>query len=560
MFKRILVVLLVLLSFSFFTGKPGLTATEDKNEVVVWVDLEREKGKSTGLIGPQEVCDFQRQSETNKKMALIVVNTDNEKKLFEGLIDREENFDFQIDIVSLKEKKIQPKSFAIRKFLWEQKDNYDFFVLHEDLDYGFINEGNVLTDYYYAHSSDFFEYDKSGAEFFGTTVERYPELILSRIRNNQIEFYSNPKNRMDKIHALFGLPFVFFNREQPACGVGNYQIDLSYTGDFLKQKLARINPNMAFMTMYDDQSSRIPAKYMPSGMKQRKKPDLTFSSDNFAANESQNNFFLLYSTAEPLYQEEQTNIYNECLTSALWKDVNKDGSATEEEITKLDIQFYKKMNSQNSFAFYCVPTINCTDHIPAPLIITPAFTYGEEPKTARSLYYFVGDDPEGSSISTAWNAILTDIVKGKTFAESTLLGYTNYFKTIRAEDDDAQALNATRLTFFGLPWYTIDDLIAQPEIQIKSDHFRVMGSEINIPIRNIGDRELIVEIEKNDLLQGITNFVIQPDEIYELKMQINNNTFPIRLNRLPRKSFVKVNLRTNTRKHPNIQLVLEFWQ
>jgi len=523
MFKRILVVLLVLLSFSFFTDRP-LKATDIK------------------------------------RGALILVNLEKDKEVFAQLIDREENFDFPIDIVSLQEKKIKQKPSSVREFLWEQKDNYDFFVLHENLDYGFINEGNVLTDYYYAHSSDFFTYSKESAEFFGKSIERYPELILSRIRNNQIEFYSNPKNRMDKIHALFGLPFVFFNREQPACGVGNYQIDLSYTGDFLKQKLARINPNMAFMTMYDDQSSRIPAKYMPSGMKQRKKPDLTFSSDNFAANESQNNFFLLYSTAEPLYQEEQTNIYNECLTSALWKDVNKDGSATEEEITKLDIQFYKKMNSQNSFAFYCVPTINCTDHIPAPLIITPAFTYGEEPKTARSLYYFVGDDPEGSSISTAWNAILTDIVKGKTFAESTLLGYTNYFKTIRAEDDDAQALNATRLTFFGLPWYTIDDLIAQPEIQIKSDHFRVMGSEINIPIRNIGDRELIVEIEKNDLLQGITNFVIQPDEIYELKMQINNNDSPIRLNRLPRKSFVKVNLRTNTRKHPNIQLVLEFWQ
>ncbi len=497
-------------------------------------------------------------AEDKKTKALILVNTDEEKKLFAGLIDREENFDFQIDIVSLKEKKVQSKAFAIRKFLWQIKDQYDFFVLHEDIPYGEINKGEVITDYYYAHSTDIFSHSKDNAEYFGRTVERYPELILSRIRNNQIDFYSKPKKRADKINALFGLPFVCFNRNQTECGVGNYQVDLSYTGDFFKNKFGKINPNMTFLRLYDDKSRSILLPKSKQPRKERKKPDMYLNRENFIDNENKKNFFLLFSTYEPLAEEQHPWSYLRCFTSALWEDKNRDQDATELEITLMEICDYQKMNAQNNFSFYCVPTGNKNTLISAPLIITPAFTTGEESDPAP-IGYLVDDNPEGSSVSTAWNAILTDIVKGKTFSESVLLGYTNYFKTIKEKDDYSQALNATRLTCFGLPWYTINDLIAQPQIQIKKDYYQTSEPEIIIPIRNVGDKKLVVKVEKNQYMDELL-INIEPEQIYELTIKNEKSTFPLRLLRLPHKKCIPINLQTNDLKYPNVQLVVEFWE
>ncbi|MDD4784140.1 MAG: hypothetical protein PHY32_00785 [Candidatus Pacebacteria bacterium] len=493
----------------------------------------------------------------SKRGALIVVNLEKEKSDYTDLIAREQNFDFKIDIVSLQEKKIKQKPENIRNFLWEQKNKYCFFVLDEEIPYGVINEGTVLTDYFYAHSDQLFSRTKYTAERFGRSVERYPELIVSRIRKDQISFYEMPKQRKNSVDALFGLPFVFFNRDQNVCGVGNYQVDLSYTGDFLKQKFSKINSAMLFATMYDDKSSRLPSKYFYPEMKQRKKPDVTLNADNFTKIENEKNFFVLFNTAEPLYNEEMSNIYNEYLTSALWEDANKDGSAIKEEISKLDIKKFSEMNTNRNFSFYFIPTINRTDFVPAPLTIMPAFTYGEEPDPSRAGTYFVGEDPEGSSISTAWNGILTDIIKGKTFGESALLGYTEYFKIIKDDEDEwAQGLNATRLNLFGLPWYTIEDLIAQPEIQIEKDYFQTSKSEMIIPIRNIGDSDLIITLDDTKKI------IIQPEQIYELIVKNKTQVqYPhIGLDRLPKKYYQRIELQTNTRKHPKIQLIVEFWR
>jgi len=514
------------------------------------------------LICSQELVFNTQKSKAieNKQGALIVVNFNEDKKAFAGLIDRERNFDFPIDIISLQEKKISKLSpDRIRKFLWEQKDKYSFFVFEESIAYGEINDGGVITDYYYAHREGFFEYNKEGAKTFGTTVERYPELILSRLRQNQIGFYSETKKRTNGVFSLFGLPFVFFNRDQYICGVGTYQVDLSYTGYFLEQKLSRINQIIKVMEMYDDLSTNIHNPKYLTDRKQRKKPDMTLNSENFVKTESQKNFFLLINTPEPLYEEEKTNIYNEIFTSALWKDANRDESATSDEITKIDIQYFNKMNSSGNFSFYFTPTINRTDYISAPLIIAPSFTYGEESSSSPALGYFVGEDPEKSSASTFWNAILTDVAKGKTFAESTLLGYTNYFKIIKDDKDKySQGLNATRLTFFGLPWYTIDDLIAQPEIQLKSDYYKVMGSAISVPIRNTGDKDLVIKIDQNDLFEPIDNMTLKPDEIKNLVIKKKSSIY--QLNRLPRKSNIKIELQTNAKKHPKISLTIEFWE
>jgi hypothetical protein len=99
------------------------------------------------------------------------------------------------------------------------------------------------------------------------------------------------------------------------CGVGNYQIDLSYTGDFLKQKLQRIYKGMTVLTMYDNVSSKIDSKYTLKN-KPRKNPDMTLNKDNFDKNENQKNFFVLFNTAEPLIREEVPTAYFNSFTSA----------------------------------------------------------------------------------------------------------------------------------------------------------------------------------------------------------------------------------------------------
>jgi len=113
------------------------------------------------------------------------------------------------------------------------------------------------------------------------------------------------------------LPYVNFNREQYVCGIGCYQIDLSYTGDFIKQKLQKINPLMNFFTLYDDKSSKTLSKFLLKS-KPSKKPDATLSADNFSKHEDQKNFFLIYNTVEPMDNDAQKVwLYKDTFMSAL---------------------------------------------------------------------------------------------------------------------------------------------------------------------------------------------------------------------------------------------------
>jgi len=143
--------------------------------------------------------------------ALIVVKSEGEKDIYTELIQHEQNFDFKIDIISLSENKISSNPRSIKKYLRSLKDKYDYFVLDERIPYGEINEGQFKTDYFYAHDDRIFEYDKSGAAYFGGTTERYPELIVSRMNRDQIQYYIGTKKRFNSINALFTLPFLFFN-------------------------------------------------------------------------------------------------------------------------------------------------------------------------------------------------------------------------------------------------------------------------------------------------------------------------------------------------------------
>jgi hypothetical protein len=58
-----------------------------------------------------------KEKNSRKTMALIVVNYDNEKDLYTGLINQEKNFDFGIDVVSLREKKVGLGVKKIKEFL-----------------------------------------------------------------------------------------------------------------------------------------------------------------------------------------------------------------------------------------------------------------------------------------------------------------------------------------------------------------------------------------------------------------------------------------------------------
>jgi len=81
-------------------------------------DLKLQKNNETTKNAEEVSNTNTSQTNNNKKsMALIVVNNENEKSIYTELINREQNFDFGIDIVSLKESKINNNPKNIKKFL-----------------------------------------------------------------------------------------------------------------------------------------------------------------------------------------------------------------------------------------------------------------------------------------------------------------------------------------------------------------------------------------------------------------------------------------------------------
>jgi len=81
-------------------------------------DLKLQKNNETTKNAEEVSNTNTSQTNNNKKsMALIVVNNENEKSIYTELINREQNFDFGIDIVSLKESKIDNNPKNIKKFL-----------------------------------------------------------------------------------------------------------------------------------------------------------------------------------------------------------------------------------------------------------------------------------------------------------------------------------------------------------------------------------------------------------------------------------------------------------
>jgi len=82
------------------------------------VDLKLQKNNETTEYAEEVSNTNTSPTNNNKKsMALIVVNNENEKSIYTELINREQNFDFGIDIVSLKESKINNNPKNIKKFL-----------------------------------------------------------------------------------------------------------------------------------------------------------------------------------------------------------------------------------------------------------------------------------------------------------------------------------------------------------------------------------------------------------------------------------------------------------
>lgn len=488
--------------------------------------------------------------------AMILVNLDKEKALYDELVLQEQNFNFKIDVVSLQEKKVsRADARKIKDFLWSQKDQYKYFVLDEEIAYGVLNE-TFYSDYFYAHSDMFFSYSKRSAQKFGRTVERYPTLILSRIKRSQISFYLN-KKRLDHLSGMLALPIVFFNRHQTECGVGNYQIDLSYSAYFLKKKFESINSEVKITTLCDDKSSNLLPKDRIK-IKPRMKPDLSLTKENFENLEQKNNLFMLFSTGEPQYQENSPLIWQHAFTSALWQDKNKDGAAEASEIASLTIKKYQEMNEANIFSMHLIPVPNRIDMVQTPFLICQLF-YFQEDIIDANVGYFVDDDHEACSASTVWNAIFSEIMQGTGFAEANLLGYTKYFKLNNDEEDLAtQGVSALRLFFLGLPWYNINDLVAQPQIQIEKDKFQIMGNYFELPIKNTGDKDLIVSFKspRGDI-NVPSEIIVKPNEEKSLLIEKVFNTYSP--NRLPVKYNTSIELATNDKKNPKIQIALEFW-
>lgn len=514
------------------------------------------------------------ESQKNPKQgnAMILVRRDNEKSLYDNLVLREQNFDFSIDVISLQEKKINADPQKIHDFLWSQKDKYKYFVLDELIPYGPFQNA-MMSDYYYAFPTDyntyenFFWNDKESADEFGGTVEHYPVIIVSRIKRSQIKFYSEPQRKAEKKEALIALPPVFHNRTAVFCGVGSWHTELSYTGDFYKNIL--VKKDIKTTTMYDTRSQYVLSETdkRNSKIKPLKKPDIPLTSENFIKESKSRNFFLLFNTAEPLPNEKDVVFYPNEFTTSYWVDSNKDGNAQNSEITVEKIQPFSQIKS-DLFSFVFAPMPYKISNIDVPLLITQPFEFYEAPKPRTYIGYFVGNDPESSSATTYWNGILKNISEGMTFAEANLLGYTTYFKVINKRDDDfwSQAINATKLVFFGLPWYNIDSLTSgKPEMQIKQKVHIGINGQVDIPIKNNGNKDLILNFSHNGDLNAPSQMTIVPGEEKKLSIKISANRRNENSNNSESRQFkilkykTKLQIETNDPSRPQVEIEIEFW-
>jgi len=101
-------------------------------------------------------------------------------------------------------------------------------------------------------------------------------------------------------------------------------------------------------------------------------------------------------------------------------------------------------------------------------------------------------------------------------------------------------------------------MLKQPEIQITDTYFKSNTLEVKIPVKNTGDEVLRVRVLDNPNINTVGEILIQPEEtkyISITKKQVNlfDNT-----SRMPKKSFANITLQTNSKKHPSIDILLEF--
>jgi hypothetical protein len=262
-------------------------------------------------------------------------------------------------------------------------------------------------------------------------------------------------------------------------------------------------------------------------------------------------------------------MYRQDLTTSYWIDNNKDGNAQNSEITVEKIQPFSQIKS-DFFSFVFAPMPYKISNIDVPLLITQPFDFYEMPKPDEWLVYFIGNDPEDSSATTFWNGILKNIASGMTFAEATLLGYTYYFKSIKQEiikndkDDWDQALNAVKLVFFGLPWYNIDSLASKPEMQIKQKSYVAINGQVDIPVKNTGNKDLMIKVANTEGLSMASEIRILPNEQKYLTVKLKTNSLQTETRgvtpafKILKKTF-KINLETNDPYYPSSTVDVDFW-
>ncbi len=512
--------------------------------------------KTIAQTVPQEAINLKQ------GRAMILVVAESEKDLYSGLVNFQQNFDFQIDVVALKEQGVSIKPEAIKEFIFENKDKYSYFVLDEYIPYGFLNSGSFMSDYFYAFEDQFFLYNKRMVKRFGGTVDRKPDIILSRIKRSQISFYEDIPKRMENISGLFALPKWMFNRDQYECGVGSYEVCLSYAGWFLKRKFSFIKPDIEITTLFDDLSSKPKGSDMLT-RKPRMKPDLSLTRDNFIETEEKSNIIMFVNTFEPIVRdgEEGFTVYLQYFTSALWKDENKNGHAEEEEVKIENIAHVNEMNGEEQFKLFFIPTPNIMNPVLSPFIIHPANTVGDSREIRSTISYRPREDPEGSNPVTVWNAILSQIWYGKGFAEANLLGYKEYFDVLKEEEDPgSQAMIAPRLFYWGLPWYNIFDLKAQPSIQLEKNTYQSSSRFVEMPIKNTGDETLIINLKSRGDIKELFDIKIAPGkmEIIQIEKQFALWFFMSKWFRKPYTYETTIQLETNDLRRPTIEIEVKY--
>jgi len=519
-----------------------------------------------------------------KEKFLILVNEDKDKDAYADFVyfksARHDVEIFSMNDIGINSKlSHEKKSEKIREDLRVRngnkeknipgKDPIKFLMLDDDIYPGLIDKRAIYSDYFYG----FLWVDYFGDYATDTTLlyPEKPDIIVSRMRKEDLKYWKTDQSRLkklDKVNSMIAFPVVTYyqkGRYISGCAWTISHNDCSYFGDYMKKIFQ--NNKIDITTLYETRYSTIHTDALAQ-IEPIKKPDLPLNRESFEKTLKDSNIvFLGYTYERAFFEDDELwgSHYPDDFVTAIWKDDNKNRMADKDSEIELEwIKKHSEMTDDNVKRFFFVPNGgDIVEEVSFPISIRQKFEFDAAPNHYSRKFpreYVQGTDPEKSNVSTTWHVILKEIVNGKTFAESVLLGWRSYYFALKEEDLDCQQGLSLKYSCFGSPDETILDLLPEPYLKIE-DNQQINLRNTRIEVANLGEKPLnykIVNWSKNiEVSNSFNNIGLQPNEKGAIDFKVKY-TFPNIYATRPQKKTAWIVVETNDRFWPKKKIEF-FW-